>query len=122
MEEVLVPIALFAIVPVIVLIVSLNGRKRNADLQATVQKAIEKGVELTPETIRALGVRVKPKDSDLRSGVIYVAVALAFIILGVSIEQMADEDALPVMLGIAAFPGLIGLALIFMHFLLQDKK
>lgn len=121
MESVLVPLGLFAIVPIIVLIVSLNGRKRAADLQATVQKAIEKGVELTPETIRALGVRIKPKDSDLRSGIIYVAIALAFIILGVSIEQMAGEDALPMMIGIAAFPGLVGLALIFMHFLLSGK-
>ncbi|MBL1431018.1 MAG: hypothetical protein COA60_005850 [Robiginitomaculum sp.] len=122
MEAILIPISLFAIVPVIVLIVSLNGRKRNADLQETVQKAIEKGVELTPESIRALGVKPRSQYSDLRSGVICVAIALAFIILGASIEQMAGENVLPVMIGIAAFPGLVGLALIAMHFLLHDKK
>ena len=121
MEDILIPLAFFAIVPVIVLIVSLNGRKRNADLQATVQKAIEKGVELTPDTIKALGVKPRLQYGDLRSGVIYVAIALAFIILGVSIGENAGEEALPIMLGVSAFPGLIGLSLILMHFLLRGK-
>ncbi len=122
MEDILVPIALFAIVPIIVLIVSLNGRKRAADLQETVQKAIEKGVELTPDTIKALGVKPKSPDGDLRTGVILLAVAAAFIVLGFGIETVEpDEKVVAVLASIAAFPGFIGLALISMHFLLKNK-
>jgi len=122
MEAILVPIALFAIVPVIVGIVSWNGRRRAADLQATVQKAIEKGVELTPETIRALGVKPKSPNSDLRSGVVLLALAIAFVTLGASIGNQSGEDAFPIMLGVSAFPGLIGLALIGLHFMLKGKE
>jgi len=121
MEEVLVPIVLFAIAPFIVWIVSLNGRKRNADLQVTVQKAIEKGIELTPDTIKALGVKPRSQYGDLRWGIILLATALAFMMLGKGIEVVGDENVLPIMLGVAAFPGLIGLALILMHFLLRGK-
>ncbi|VAV87373.1 hypothetical protein MNBD_ALPHA06-157 [hydrothermal vent metagenome] len=123
MNEVFVPIALFAIAPIIIWIVSMNGQKRAADLQATVQKAIEKGVELTPETIRALGVKPKSPYGDLRGGVILLAIASAFIVLGFGIETVEpDEKAVPILASVAAFPGFIGLALIAMHFLLKNKN
>ncbi|PHR62601.1 MAG: hypothetical protein COA47_03385 [Robiginitomaculum sp.] len=123
MEDVLVPIVLFAIAPFIVWIVSMNGSRRSADLQATVQKAIEKGVELTPETIRALGVKPKRQDSDLRGGVVLLAIAGAFMTLGWSIQSVEpDENIFQILTGVASFPGFIGLALIAMHVLLKGKK
>ncbi len=123
MEDVLVPIVLFAIAPFIVWIVSMNGSRRAADLQATVQKAIEKGVELTPETIKALGVKPRAQYGDLRWGIILMAVAGAFMTLGLSVQSVSpDEEIFQIMSGVAAFPGFIGLALIAMHFLLKGKK
>jgi len=122
MDEIFVPIVLFAIVPLIVWIVSMNGQKRAADLQITVQKAIEKGIELTPDTIKALGVKPRSPFRDLRWGAILLASAGAFLLLGRGIQGLeGHEVAGPIMVGIASFPGLIGLALIVMHFLLRDK-
>jgi hypothetical protein len=123
MVEILVPIALFAIVPVIVFIVSFNGRKRATDLQATVQKAIEKGVELNPDTIKALGIKPRSPYGDLRWGTILIAIAAAFVVLGFSIQGIDDDpEAFQAMMGVAAFPGFIGVALLGMHFMLKGKN
>jgi len=122
MDEIFVPIVLFAIVPLIVWIVSMNGQKRAADLQITVQKAIEKGIELTPDTIKALGVKPRSPFRDLRWGAILLASAGAFLILGQGIQAVEQDEAVfPIMAGVASFPGLIGLALVAMHFLLKGK-
>ena len=106
MEEVLVPIALFAIVPVIVWAVS-SYRHKSMQAATEVMKAmVEKGDPLTPETIRSLGVRPKRKHGDLRIGLILIALAVATILFGGAIPE---KEAQQVFGGIAMFPLLVGL-------------
>lgn len=128
MEDVIVPVALFSIAPVIILIVMLFRSRQNAELQKTVREAISQGKDLTPETIKALGVRPRSPYSDLRRGIVLIAVAVAFLVLGYGAQStvsMHTDEAVGVvapMLGVAAFPGLIGLAYILMHFFLRGKN
>lgn len=88
--------------------------KRRRVVFDTIKIAIEKTGTVDPALIEAIiGDNIGP-NADLRKGIILVAVAVAFAILGAMVP--ADEDALRPMLGVASFPGLIGLAYIGFHF------
>ena len=84
----------------------LRYKGRN-DTQQTIRMAIDKGQELTPELIDRLGHPKPAKNRDMRLGVIWLAVAGA---LGIFSQVVPDEEANPILLGIAAFPLFIGLA------------
>lgn len=111
--EIMAPLTVFGSVVAIVWIVQAYvSRNRRAVLE-TIRSAIDKGVELSPETIRALGMPRRDRHGDLKWGVIWLAVAAAFMTLGWSISLAeADHEALQVMLGVASFPGFVGIALI----------
>ncbi len=121
---VLIPLAPFLMVIAIVWFVSQARTKSNQAIQKTVQKAIEKGVELTPETVKALGVQPNHNPhKDLRSGLVLIAVALGLIVMGGGIGIAdGDEEILPILAGVAAIPGFIGIALLLMHFFLKNDK
>jgi len=122
MEEVLVPLIVFGTMPVMIWIIAAAKQKKNAELQKTVREAINQGKDLTPEVIRALGVKPRNPFGDLRWGVILIAGAFGFMGLGLGIQAIEpDENVFPIMAGVASFPGLIGLALIGLHFMLNGK-
>ena len=95
-----------------VLIAFFYFRSRNrSQLQSTIQLAIEKGNELTPELIdRLAGPRQGP-DRDFRRGLIWLAVGISFVLFGGIIN---DEDALRALSAIGMFPMLIGVAYLIM--------
>ena len=93
-------------------------------LLSTLRQLHEDGKELTPEMLEAL----RPDDafsriprtpgSDLRRGLILIAVALGLVVLSFSLgaEIHGGERFEPLwpVFGSAAFPGFIGLAFLFM--------
>ena len=89
----------------------LRARGRR-DMQDTIRVALDKGHELSPELIDRLGHPQAPKDRDFRLGVIWVAVALGIVCLGLAIPE---EDATQPLLGIAAFPFMIGVAYLILN-------
>lgn len=112
-------IAALAIVPVY--FKSLERQR----LQETLRAAIDKGQPLPPEVIEALtsDVKVRPKPSpqrDLRVGIIWVGVAVGIAALGIALS-FDEPDATYPLLGVAAFPGFIGLAFIIISFLARGK-
>ena len=113
MEDILIPLGLFAMVVAIVALNVAGAASRRKAVLATVQEAIRAGQELKPETIKALGVQEKPKGGDLKSGAILLAVAAALIVLGFAVSGLEpDQEVLSIMTAIAAFPGFIGVVLI----------
>ena len=79
---------------------------------------------MPPEVIAALTSDVKPQPSpyrDLRTGVIWLGVAVAFVALGAAVS-FEEPDALYPLLGVAAFPGFIGLALIVLSFVQRSRR
>lgn len=82
------------------------------EMQDTIRIALDKGLELSPELIDRLGNPKPPKDRDFRLGIIWVAVALGFALFSFAIPE---EDATRPMLGVAAFPFVIGVAYLILN-------
>jgi len=119
-EDVLVPIAVFgSMVLVFWIIFSMGAKKRAAELE-TVRSIVDKTGEVTPELIQAIGRPRRVKNADLRKGLILIAVAAAFAALGQLIP--AGDEASGPMLGVALFPGLVGLVYVLFHFMGGDRS
>jgi uncharacterized protein DUF6249 len=92
--------------------------KARREMQDTIRVALDKGQDLTPELIDHLGSPKKPKDRDFRLGIIWVAVAIGMAMFSFAIP---DEEATAPMLGMAAFPFVIGIAFLILNkFAKQD--
>lgn len=109
MEDTLVPIALFAIAPLIVWAVVAYRYKTKKAVMKLLDSMTQKGETITPATIHALGIRPRSRHADLRTGIVLVALAAAFFAFGAII---GEEDAIRGLSGIAMFPLLIGSAYI----------
>ncbi len=103
--------------------VLIKSRERR-EMQATLRSAIEKGQPLPPDVIEALSrENVKPVATaarDLRVGVILLAVSIGIALMGylISFEEM---DAFYPVSGVAAIPGMIGLAFIVLSVFNKNK-
>jgi len=106
LEGIIAIIGFFGVVPAIVWAVSAYRHKSMKAATEVMKAMIEKGESLTPETIKALGVRPKRKHGDLRTGLILIALAIATIFLGGAIPE---EEAQQVFAGLAMFPLLVGI-------------
>ncbi len=113
--EIVAPIAVFTSMVLIFWFgFNASARKREAALE-TVRAIVEKTGEVTPELIKAIDRPQKSKHADLRKGLILIAIALAFVGLGQMIP--AGEEAAGPMMGVALFPGLVGIVYVLFHFL-----
>ena len=117
----------FAMIAAIVIVPRwFRAREREA-LQATLRTAIEKGQPLPPEVIEAISRDARPAPSsgrDLRTGIILLCVAAAFVTLGVAGDYWGDGDgdALGWLIGVGAFPGFVGLAFLIMAIVNRGKS
>lgn len=120
--EILIPISLFAMIAAIVIVPRYLKSLERQKLQDTLRASIEKGAALPPEVIEALTSDVKKPSPyrDLRAGIVWLGIAVGFAAMGFAVS-FEEPDALYPMLGVAAFPGFIGLALIALYFV-TDKK
>ncbi len=107
-----VPIGFFTSIATIIGLVLYFGHKTKHEVQETIRAALEKGQELSPELLEKLGGALPSPKSDLRRGVIFVAIAIA---LGVFGSVFPEADLQGMMLSIAAFPFLIGVAYLGLH-------
>ncbi len=118
--EILIPLSAILLPAIIVGIVLHYGNKNKREVLDTVRAAAQAGTELTPEVVRALGVQERKKGREIRAGIIWTAVAIACVIFGWAVNDY-DDEAFRFLIGIAAFPGLIGLALIAIGVFMRDK-
>jgi hypothetical protein len=83
--------------------------RARGDLQMTIRAALDKGLELTPELIDRLGSPQPAKDKDLRLALIWLAIAVALVLIGFAVSFYAIEALYGVLAG-AALPACIGIA------------
>ena len=84
--------------------------RARGEMQQTIRTAIDKGQELTPELVESLGSPQKSsKDRDLRLALIWLAIGLGIALFGFAMSTV-EGRVLMIMLGISAFPFMIGLA------------
>jgi hypothetical protein len=111
--EIAAPLTVFGAVVAIVWVAMAYGSRNRGSFYETVRAAIERGTELTPETVRALGAPRSSQYSDIKWGLIWIAVAAACFTFGWSVSAFEpDEDVFRAFLGIGSFPLFVGLALL----------
>jgi hypothetical protein len=121
--EILIPISLFAMIAVIVVWPRYLKSQERQKMAETLRAAIERGQPLPAEVVEALATDVKPKPSpqrDLRTGMIWLGVAVGLAAMGIAIGFEEPEATYP-MIGVACFPGFIGVAFIIMSVLAKDR-
>ena len=108
----LVPIVMFISIAVVIGLAMYFGYRSKQDVQTTVQAALDKGQELSPELLDKLGGALPSPKSDLRRGVMAVTLGLALVAFG---YLLGEEDAQEKLMAIAAFPFFIGVAYLGLH-------
>jgi len=118
MEEILIPFVVFGSLALIVWTVLHHKVKAKAQNADVIKAMIEKDQPITPDIIRSVGFMPKRRHGDLRTGLILVAIGLAFMTMG----QVIPEDEAPqIMTGIASFPLLIGFAITAFWYFVSRK-
>lgn len=117
--EIIVPVSLFLSLLALVLVpIWLKSRERR-DMQETVRHALDKGQELPADLVEAIAkASQRPPataQTDLRRGVIWIAIAAGVATLGWTIG-LHEGEAVGPMLGLASIPGFLGLAFILLSF------
>ena len=120
-------VMLFVMIAAIVIVPRWIKSREREQLQATLRMAIEKGQPLPPEVIDAISRDARPAPSanrDLRRGIVWLCVAGAFIACGYAAQYWGDGDTegFGWLIGLAAFPGFIGLAFLLMGLLNRGKS
>ncbi|MBN9479016.1 MAG: hypothetical protein J0I52_02135 [Bordetella sp.] len=123
-SEILIPLAFFSMIAAIVLVPTWLKSRERREMQATLRASIEKGQSLPPEVIEAISKDNAKSPAtamrDLRTGVILLSVAIGAALFGYAVS-FAEMDAFYPIVGIAAIPGMIGLAFIILSFFNKNK-
>lgn len=107
MEGIFVPLGVFAAITICFWSVYHYKNKEKEKVQETICKAIDAGQQLSPETIKALGVQTMSATfADLRKSVLFIGFGIAFIIFA---QVIPDDEAPLILTGMAAFPIMIGI-------------
>ncbi len=112
-EDVFVPFVVFAALASIVISAFYFSYKKRIVVYDAIKVAIEKTGSVDPALVEAIIRDNVSPYADLRKGIILIAVAAAFAVLGLCVP---DDEAIRPMLGVASFPGLVGLAYVGFHF------
>ena len=109
MEDIFVPIFLFAAIVAIIWLFSHYNYKKRLTAHDTLRLAVEKGQEVSPELVERMSYLSDPVKSDLRRGILLIAFGVAFMILG-AIVPHDEPEAMRGILGVSSFPVVLGLA------------
>lgn len=112
-EDVLIPFTLFAALALIIISAFYFSYKKRTVTYDAIKTAIDKTGSVDPVLVDAIIRDNVGPYADLRKGVILMALAAGFVILGFLVD---DAEAIGPMIGLASFPGLVGLAYVFFHF------
>lgn len=114
--DIFIPITFFMFLAAVILVPGYLRSKEKERLHETLRLAYEKGQPVPPEMIEALQTtRLQPQpDRDLRRGIVLLCIALAIIVFGLMVGRIPETEghATWPMVGIAAFPGFIGIGYI----------
>ena len=121
-----VAVAFWACVAAIIVGPMYMRHRERQNMQNIVRAAYEKGQPVSPELISAMQSNLLPRavstrESDLRRGIIFIAIGLGFVGLGyglwyglMSVDDMAAYISGGCTAGAGAIPGLIGVAYIIL--------
>ena len=114
MSEDMIPITMFLVIGAILIAAFWFRHKNRTELQATFRAALERGQELTPETIDRLGSPKPPKNKDLRLSVVWMSLAVGLGLCGFFVPDPSGYAFKGCLAG-AAFPFAIGAGYMILH-------
>ncbi len=112
-EDILIPFIVFASLATILVAAFHFSYKKRQAIHETIRLSIEKTGAVDGTLVESILRDNVGANADLRKGIILISVGLAFVFLGNMID---DAEAIGPMIGVASFPGLIGLAYVAFHF------
>lgn len=126
MEDIIVPVAGCIMIAAIIIVPAWLRSQERRKMADTLKAAIEAGHPIPPEFTAMLAgdSRGMPSPNrDMRRGLILVAIALGLVAMGLALGSAGHGPAhgMAPMIGAAAFPGFIGLALLAMWWFNRDK-
>ena len=106
MNAELIPIVLFVVIGIVVIGYFYWNHKNRASIMKTVQKAIDKGGDLTPELLTQLGATGNPRIRDMRRGIVFLSLGVAGLLCSMFfldpevVNGIRAGSVFPLMLGI----------------------
>lgn len=106
----LVPIAVFGFITCMVIAPMIFKNRERTRVHETIRHAIDKG-QAPMELMEQLKENMTPRPQrDIRTGCILIAVGAAWAVFATCISKVAGaQEPFFAMIGLSAFPGLIGL-------------
>lgn len=119
MIEELIPIVMFVVIGIVLGLFYYFRYRTRTEMQRTVRIALERGQDLSPELIDRLGEQRHSPTSDLRRGMIAVALAIALVIFGFILDE---AEAVRPLIATAMLPLFVGLAYLVLWRLKAGKE
>ena len=113
MEAVLAPLVVFSALAIIMVAAFFFSYRKRRIVYDAIKVAIEKTGSVDAALVEAIIRDKVGPNADLRKGIVLIATAGAFVVLGYSVDE---AEAIGPMLGVASFPGFVGLAYVACHF------
>ncbi len=113
-EDAIIPIVMFLSTAAVMIVWLYLKHRSRVETQQTFRLALDKGTELSPEFIKHLAEPEPSKDRDLRRALIWYALSVGLLLIGLSMAGQ-DQDALRGLLAGAALPFTIGSAYLIMY-------
>ena len=117
MEDQWIPIVMFIVIGVGVLGYFYWNHKNRASIMETVQKAIDKGSELTPELMMQLGATGNPRIRDMRRGIVFLSLGIAGLLCSLFFP---DPDVVNGIRAGSVFPLMLGIGFLIVWKLNKD--
>lgn len=113
--ELLIPITMFLMIGAVIIVPVWLKSKERQKMQDVLRTAYERGQPVDPAIIQAMTSNIKHSTvpapfRDVRRGVIFLAIALAFTIIGFIHGYFEGYSDAQWAWYVAVFPGLVGLA------------
>ena len=117
MAEQMIPITLFIVLGIAVLGYFYWNYQNRVTIMKTVEKAMEKGQELTPELLVQLGAAGNPRIRDMRRGVVFLSLGVAG---GLCSLFFADPEVVNGIRAATVFPLMLGIGFLIVWKLNRD--
>jgi hypothetical protein len=126
MEAIFIVGIIFGSIAAIVIVPFWLRSQERMRVQETLRAAIESGQTMPTEVMEnaARNINLRPQPSsarDMRTGIIWLAVGLGFVVMGIALGYEEPESTIP-MIACAAFPVFIGLAFIALALINRTKS
>jgi hypothetical protein len=117
MSEEMIPIVMFIVLGIALLGYFYWNHKNRASIMETVQKAIDKGAELSPELLSQLGAVGNSRIRDMRRGIVFLSLGIAGLLCSLF---FADADVVNGIRAGSVFPLMLGAGFLLVWKLNQE--